>query len=122
MVVMGIAHTLQRYQPIWYHSCAIMKSPFPKTTYERNAEIYKILANSKRLEILNLLKRYGELTVERILKTIKLPKANLSQHLTLLRHARLVIVRRNGLNAYYKITEPKIVEPCRILHELWKDK
>jgi len=99
-----------------------MKSPFPKTTYERNAEIYKILANSKRLEILNLLKRYGELTVERILKTIKLPKANLSQHLTLLRHARLVIVRRNGLNAYYKITEPKIVEPCRILHELWKDK
>ncbi|OGE84560.1 MAG: hypothetical protein A2846_02360 [Candidatus Doudnabacteria bacterium RIFCSPHIGHO2_01_FULL_49_9] len=97
-----------------------MKSPFPKTTYERNAEIYKILANSKRLEILNLLKLYGELTVEQILKTVKLPKANLSQHLTLLKYARLVTARRNGLNVYYTITEPKIVEPCKILHELWK--
>src|SRR3989344_8415172 len=97
-----------------------MKAPFPKTTYERNAEIYKILANSKRLEILNLLKLYGELTVEQILKTVKLPKANLSQHLTLLKYARLVTARRNGLNVYYTITEPKIVEPCKILHELWK--
>ncbi len=33
-----------------------MKSSFPKITYERNATIYKLLANPKRLEILNLLK------------------------------------------------------------------
>lgn len=50
-----------------------MKSPFPKATYERNAETYKILANPKRLEILNILKKYGELTVEQLIKTIKLP-------------------------------------------------
>lgn len=98
-----------------------MKSPFPKATYERNAEIYKLLANPKRLEILNLLK-LRELSVEKLIKILMLPKANISQHLALLRHARLVAVRRNGLNAYYKITDPKIVEPCRILHELWKNK
>jgi len=33
-----------------------MESPFPKTTYERNASIYKLLSNLKKLEILNLLK------------------------------------------------------------------
>ena len=98
-----------------------MKPPFPKTTYERNAVIYKLLANPKRLEILNLLKQ-KELAVEELVKTLKLPKANISQHLAILRHARLVSVRRNRLNVYYKITDPKIVEPCRILHNLWKGK
>lgn len=98
-----------------------MKSPFPKATYERNAETYKILANPKRLEILNLLKA-RELSVEQLRNILKLPKANLSQHLALLRHARLVTVRRNGLNAHYKIIDPRIVEPCRILHQLWKSK
>lgn len=98
-----------------------MKSSFPKTTYERNAHIYKILANPKRLEILNLLKN-RELGVEELIKALRRPKANVSQHLTLLRYARLVTVRRNGLHAYYKIADPKIVEPCRILHNLWKSK
>jgi DNA-binding transcriptional ArsR family regulator len=98
-----------------------MKSPFPKATYERNANVYKILANSKRLEILNLLKK-NELAVEDLVKTLKVPKANVSQHLALLRHARLVTVRRNGLHAYYNITDPRIVEPCKILHNLWENK
>lgn len=98
-----------------------MKSPFPKATYEKNAEIYKFLANPKRLEILNLLKN-RELAVEKIVEIVKAPKANVSQHLALLRHARLVTVRRNGVNAYYRISDPRIVEPCRILRDLWKNK
>jgi ArsR family transcriptional regulator, virulence genes transcriptional regulator len=96
-----------------------MKSPFPKEVYLKNAEIYKILANPKRLEILNLIKT-REFSVGQMLDILKLPRANLSQHLALLRHARLVTVRRNKINAYYKIADPKIVEPCRILRDLWK--
>ena len=99
----------------------MIKSPFPKTTYERNSHIYKILANPKRLEILNLLKK-RELSVEELLKILKLPKANLSQHLTLLRYARLVVVKRNGVRVSYKIVNAKIVEPCRILHNLWRSR
>ena len=98
-----------------------MKSPFPKAVYHRNAEIYKLLANAKRLEILNLLK-YHELPVEKIVRTLKLRKANVSQHLALLRHARLVTVRREGGGTYYKIINSKIVEPCRILRDLWRIK
>jgi DNA-binding transcriptional ArsR family regulator len=94
-----------------------MKSPFPKTTYIKNAEVYRILANPKRLEILNLLK-LREASVEQLLKVLKLPKANLSQHLALLRHNHLVTVRRQGLNKYYAIIDPRIVEPCRVLHNL----
>jgi ArsR family transcriptional regulator, zinc-responsive transcriptional repressor len=94
-----------------------IKQPLPRTAYRRNAEIYKILANPKRLEILNLL-REQEMSVEELIKTLGIPKANLSQHLTLLRHAHLVTVHRAGLNAYYNIIDPRIVEPCRILHQL----
>lgn len=98
-----------------------IKKPLPRKAYEKNAEIYKILANSKRLEILNLL-REQEMSVEDLVKTLEVPKANVSQHLALLRHAKLVVVRRSGLNAHYNIIDPRIVEPCRILHELSKKK
>jgi len=94
-----------------------LKSPLPKEAYQKNAGIYKILANSKRLEILNLLKN-GELGVEQILKVTKLSKANLSQHLALMRHNGLVKARRDGLNIFYTIVDPRIVEPCKILHQL----
>ncbi|HEY4509312.1 MAG TPA: metalloregulator ArsR/SmtB family transcription factor [Candidatus Paceibacterota bacterium] len=94
-----------------------VKQPLPRIAYERNAEIYKILANPKRLEILNLL-REQEMPVEELVKTLGISKSNISQHLALLRHARLVTVRRNGLNGYYNIIDPRIVEPCRILHQL----
>ncbi|MDP3962566.1 MAG: metalloregulator ArsR/SmtB family transcription factor [bacterium] len=94
-----------------------MKSPLPQEAYNKNALIYKILANSKRLEILNILK-LKETSVEHLLKTTKATKANLSQHLALLRHNGLVQTRREGLNIFYRIVDPRIVAPCKILHGL----
>ncbi len=98
-----------------------MNAVLPKATFVRNAKIYKILANEKRLEILNNLK-HRELSVEELLKITRLPKANLSQHLALLRHGRLVRTRKCGLNVFYTIIDPEIIEPCAILHGLWKQK
>ena len=98
-----------------------IKHPLPRSAYRRNAETYKILANAKRLEMLNLL-REQEMSVEELIKTLGVSKANVSQHLALLRHARLVTVHRVGLNAYYSIIDPRIVEPCRILHRLALEK
>ncbi|MEX2052455.1 MAG: metalloregulator ArsR/SmtB family transcription factor, partial [Candidatus Paceibacterota bacterium] len=94
-----------------------IKRPLPRSAYEKNAITYKILANSKRLEILNLL-REQEMPVEILVKELGISKANVSQHLALLRHARLVTVHRKGQNAFYNIIDPRIVEPCRILHKL----
>ncbi len=98
-----------------------MKKVLPKEAFHRNAKVYKVLANEKRLEILNNIK-HRELSVEQLLKITRLPKANLSQHLALLRHNRLVTTRRQGLNVYYTIIDPEIIEPCAILHNLWKQK
>lgn len=94
-----------------------IKRPLPRSAYESNAIIYKILANSKRLEILNLL-REQEMPVETLVKELGISKANVSQHLALLRHARLVTAHKKGQNSFYNIIDPRIVEPCRILHKL----
>lgn len=94
-----------------------MKSLLPKEAYDKNAHIFKILAHPKRLQILSLL-IIKELKVEEIRKVINIPKANLSQHLALLRHNGLVRARREGLNFYYKIADKGIIEPYRILNKL----
>ena len=96
---------------------SLTSSPLPQEAYDKNANIYKILANPKRLEVLNILKK-GEMGVDGLLKITKLSKANLSQHLALLRHNGLVKTRRDGLNIFYRIVDPRIVEPCKILHQL----
>jgi hypothetical protein len=35
-----------------------------------------------------------------------------------MRHNGLVKTRRAGLNIHYKIVDPRIVSPCKILHNL----
>ncbi|MFA6459101.1 MAG: metalloregulator ArsR/SmtB family transcription factor [Candidatus Paceibacterota bacterium] len=92
-------------------------SPLPKETYEKNARLYKILANPKRLEILNILKQ-NDTSVEKLLTLTKLPKANLSQHMAVMRHCGLVVSHRKGLNITYSIVDPRIVAACGILQQL----
>jgi ArsR family transcriptional regulator len=94
---------------------------FNKKTFERNASIYKLMANAKRLEILNLLNG-GEMTVTELVNEMGIRKANVSQHLAILRHLKLVTVKRVGKNAFYNISDPRIVEPCKIMNDLWKSK
>lgn len=94
------------------------KDILPKIAFINNAKTYKLLANEKRLEILNNIK-YEERRVEELVKILGVSKANVSQHLALLRHAGIVTARRSGLNVYYKIVDPEIIKPCVILYNLW---
>ena len=95
-----------------------MPHVLPKIAFIKNAATYKLLANEKRLEILNNIK-YEEKRVEELVKILGVSKANVSQHLALLRHAGIVHTRRDGQNVYYKIVDPEIIKPCVILYNLW---
>ena len=90
-------------------------SLLPRSAYEKNAEIYKVMANHTRLAILNFV-RDEEHSVEEITQYAGARKANISQHLALLRHSGMVAARRDGTSVYYKIVDPRFVEPCRILY------
>ncbi|MEK7089428.1 MAG: metalloregulator ArsR/SmtB family transcription factor [Patescibacteria group bacterium] len=66
------------------------------------AEIYKALANPKRVAIIEMLAK-GEMSVDQISKKLKVPKSNVSQHLSHLRHVGIVKPRRAGLSVFYEI-------------------
>lgn len=94
-----------------------MKQQLPREAYRKNAEVYRLMANPKRLAILNALAARGR-SYEELLEYVRVPKANLSQHLSVLRSAGLVSMRRVRGRVFYSIVDPRIVAPCRILHEL----
>lgn len=95
----------------------VAKSPYPKEVYLKNAMLYKVMANAKRLEILNIIKD-TEASVNELSEILGTRKSNTSQHLAYLRYLGLVTARRSGKNIFYKITDPEIVEPCKIFKEL----
>ena len=88
--------------------------------YEAHAEICKALSHPKRLEILDLL-RNGESAVEEIAHKTGMQKSNLSQHLSVLRKAHLVTTRRQGLNIFYELANPAILDACDILKKVLLD-
>lgn len=85
-----------------------------RKVFEMQAEICKTLANPKRLEIINALKD-GELSVGDLVERLGITKANVSQHLAVLRQSRVVSTRRDGVNIYYTINNPKIIEACSLM-------
>jgi ArsR family transcriptional regulator len=88
-----------------------------KQIYELHADICKTLANPKRIEIINLL-RSGEKSVAWLLEETSLLKANLSQHLSVMRQRGIVKNRKEGLSVFYRITNPKIVKACDLMREV----
>jgi ArsR family transcriptional regulator len=85
--------------------------------FEMHAEVCKSMANPTRLKIMNLL-REGEKSVGELKKQLELPKANLSQHLGVLRQRGIISSRRSGLNIYYKVTNSKMIKACDLLREV----
>lgn len=76
--------------------------------FQMHAEVCKSLSSPVRLKILNSL-RGGEKSVETLREELGLNKANLSQHLAVLRQRKIVVTRRTGLNIYYKISNSKMI-------------
>ena len=92
-------------------------SPNSKTIFEVQAEICKTIASPKRLEIINALKG-GEKSVTELVDILGVPKANVSQHLAMMRHKGILKTRRDGVNVYYSIGNPKVIDACNLMREV----
>ena len=68
--------------------------------YDELAHLFKTLAHPTRLGILNALK-IKEHAVHELQEIICCRQANLSQHLSILRKANLVVTRKVGKEIYY---------------------
>lgn len=85
--------------------------------YQMQAEIAKILANPTRLQILNRIGK-GEVSYAALLDELRVSKANLSQHLAILRKGGVITVRRDGVLAYCRLTFPEIKDLCSAMRDI----
>jgi len=72
-------------------------------------EVFKVLANQKRLEIIQLLAS-GELCVGDMIDMLGIAQANLSQHLALMRRAGLLKITKRGTKVYYRLADSTIAD------------
>lgn len=83
------------------------KRAFKTQLYEQFARVGKALASPHRLELLDLLMQC-ERTVESLAQETGMSIANASQHLQVLRAARLVETRREGTSIYYRLASESV--------------
>lgn len=76
-------------------------------------EKIKLLNDSTRLTILQMLSRNGTLCACKILEELSITQATLSHHMKVLENANLVTIRREGKWCYYTLIRENI---CDIAH------
>lgn len=82
--------------------------------YEQFARLGKAVASPRRIELLDLLCQ-GERTVEGLAKASRMGVTNTSAHLQVLRQARLVETRRDGVRVFYRLADEQV---CRFFFAL----
>ena len=92
-------------------------SDFKSQLYDQLARLTKALASPSRLELVDLLAQ-RERTVEELARLSAMSVANTSRHLQALRAARLVMVRRSGLHAHYRLADGGVFELWQAVRDL----
>ena len=93
------------------------KRAFKDNIYNAIAGMTKAFSNANRLEIIDLLAN-GEKTVEQIAGQTAVTVANASQHLQILKSARLVKSRREGNFIFYTLNGRKAYASWKALRDL----
>ena len=85
------------------------------------ARLFNGFANSTRLSILLLLTRQGEMKVGELVRELEAPQPRVSDHLRCLSSCGYVQVRREGRNAYYSVSDERIMNILSLGEELLRD-
>lgn len=88
--------------------------------FHTQEEVFKVLANQKRLEVVQLL-THGELHVGEMVDMLGIPQSNVSQHLAVLRQAGILESRKQGKSIYYRLTDTRVAKACRLIREMLLD-
>jgi rhodanese-related sulfurtransferase/DNA-binding transcriptional ArsR family regulator len=90
---------------------------FKDRLFGQFARVGKALASPKRLEIVDLLAQ-GERTVEEIARETAMSVASASQHLQVLKAARMVEARREGLYIHYRLADEDVFRTWQAVRAL----
>ena len=90
---------------------------FKDRLFEQFARVGKALSSPRRLEIVDLLAQ-RERTVEEIAGEASISVASASQHLQVLKRARMVEARRDGLYMRYRLTDEDVFRTWQAVRDL----
>jgi DNA-binding transcriptional ArsR family regulator len=88
--------------------------------FRMQADTCKILSNPRRLQLLHAL-RDSEKSVGELCAATGLKQANVSQHLALMRHRKVVVERRVGNSVFYHIADRRIISACDVMQAVLLD-
>jgi DNA-binding transcriptional ArsR family regulator len=85
--------------------------------YARHAEMCKVFSHPLRLQILNTL-RDKEMSVSDMADRLGVAIGNVSQHLNMMKHRRVLGTRKDGNVVYYRLGNPKILAAFDLIREI----
>lgn len=88
--------------------------PSDESFYEIKARVISVLANPKRLQIVEILGK-TERTVTELAEELDIAQATTSQHLAVMRKTGVVETRKEANFVYYRLADPKIAEACAVM-------
>jgi ArsR family transcriptional regulator len=116
-----VASAVARQQLIPRDNGTIMKkgkqSDLEQEILDRQVMICKSFANSTRLHMLDLLGKRDWSSAE-IQQELGISKANLSQHVAVLRSAGVVVRRRVGKQVYFSLAMPEVKKACQLIQHV----
>lgn len=89
--------------------------------YQVKAEFFRTLGHPARIRVLELLSE-ADTPVHQLLASIAIEPSNLSQQLSVLRKAGLVVQRREGGQVVYSLTTPQVRELLLAARRILTDK
>ncbi len=89
--------------------------------YEMHARLCSVLSNAKRLELIDLL-RSGEKTAGELTFLMKLPKANVSQQMAVMKGKGILSSRREGRSVFYSLAHPGMLRAYDMLRAVLLEK
>jgi ArsR family transcriptional regulator len=85
---------------------------------ERMVQLFKLLADETRLQILYFLTQRHELNVGTLCDLLQQSQPAVSHHLALLRLAGLIEMRREGKHNYYRLQPAKFQESAQLVYSV----
>jgi ArsR family transcriptional regulator len=89
----------------------------PDLLRNRSATIARALADAKRLCVLETLAG-GERSVSELSRDVGCQVPNMSQHLSVLRNAGIVVTRREGSTVFYRLADQQVLEIYRLMQQV----
>lgn len=90
------------------------KKIFSDSELSTLAKVFSILSQTSRLKILRSLID-GEKCVSEIINATGLMQANVSKQIKVMESAGILACRPSGLQRFYRIADPSILEICEII-------